>query len=637
MKKILLFVFYLVIFFNLFSQKVEKNILEHTARNYFYALGADTVGLKYSTVMNFKDVSYYLVKNKKGHFLIMSNNYYGIPIIGYGNYVGKQIPEQLKFLLRNYSKIIEVKKISYKKQWLQYSKKVKAIKSKSDFLIQVKWNQGAGWNKYCPVDSSGPGDHVYAGCVAVSMAQAMSVFDYPAIGEGSWSYNTDKYGTLTADFGNTQYHWNLMSHNSPDDYNALLLYHCGVSVNMQYSASGSGAYTYDVADALKKYFKYAQSVKYVSRSSYSDDDWISLLKSEIDAHRPIVYSGDDGTGKVGHAFDLDGYDVNDYFHVNWGWSGSLNGYFSIDKLEPGNGDNFSFHCAAVIGIHPKGGPTDIKLSSDFFIDTLKPGDTIAQITVVDPDDNAPYTYKVSSAESGVNCPFYTSDDGFLLLKTKVSADNTQFLDINIKVTDALGKYIVKEFLILVRKENYPPYDLLVNEYQIPYRFDVDSLVAIFRTKDPDKNQSFVYTLVPDNGDSYNNNLFFIKGDSLFANTNFKQYLDKKVSIYARTTDPYGEYFEKKFVFSVVENYTAIKEKISKDLSIYPNPTNSGYIFVSSNTEKIKSLSIFDVYGRKIFYEKSNNNNIQVKLSYKGVFFVKIRTNKNTYFKKIIYR
>ncbi len=47
-------------------------------------------------------------------------------------------------------------------------------------FIKVKWNQGAGWNMFCPMDEDGPGGHAYVGCVAVAMAQAMSVYEYPA-------------------------------------------------------------------------------------------------------------------------------------------------------------------------------------------------------------------------------------------------------------------------------------------------------------------------------------------------------------------------------------------------------------------------------------------------------------------------
>ena len=47
---------------------------------------------------------------------------------------------------------------------------------------------------------------------------------------------------------------------------------------------------------------------------------------------PVYYSGSDVDGNGGHAFVCDGYDENDLFHFNWGWSGSGDGFFAIDEL-----------------------------------------------------------------------------------------------------------------------------------------------------------------------------------------------------------------------------------------------------------------------------------------------------------------
>jgi hypothetical protein len=116
---------------------------------------------------------------------------------------------------------------------------------------------------------------------------------------------------------------------------ATLMYHCGVSVDMNYgvgSKGGSGAQTLDVVDALKTYFGYPTSVEGKYRSSYSDAQWKTLLKGELDASRPIQYAGTGSGG--GHSFVCDGYDNNDFFHFNWGWSGSSDGYFSINNLNP---------------------------------------------------------------------------------------------------------------------------------------------------------------------------------------------------------------------------------------------------------------------------------------------------------------
>lgn len=64
----------------------------------------------------------------------------------------------------------------------------------------------------------------------------------------------------------------------------------------------------------------------------------------------MTYRGNDSDGTGGHAFVLDGVQGTDYFHFNWGWSGSYNGYFYLDNLNPSY--NFTYNQAAGIGIEP---------------------------------------------------------------------------------------------------------------------------------------------------------------------------------------------------------------------------------------------------------------------------------------------
>ena len=85
----------------------------------------------------------------------------------------------------------------------------------------------------------------------------------------------------------------------------------------------------------------------VNRSSYSTDAWNLLIKTELDRLRPVYYNGQGDAG--GHAFVCDGYDANNYFHFNWGWSGSNNGYFLLSNLNPSTYE-FNSQQAAIIGV-----------------------------------------------------------------------------------------------------------------------------------------------------------------------------------------------------------------------------------------------------------------------------------------------
>lgn len=195
-------------------------------------------------------------------------------------------------------------------------------------LIQQKWNQDAPYNLLCP--SGCP-----TGCVATAMAQIMKYWEWPLTGTGEHSYYCAGYGVQSANFGETTYQWANMldvygGFSSEEERMAVavLMYHCGVAMNMQYEPSGSGAFSADVPEAISTYFSYTEHAKHITKSGYNFDEWLYLLKGYLNQMIPLYYSGQSSSG--GHAFICDGYDVDDLFHFNWGWGGSDNGYFVID-------------------------------------------------------------------------------------------------------------------------------------------------------------------------------------------------------------------------------------------------------------------------------------------------------------------
>lgn len=91
------------------------------------------------------------------------------------------------------------------------------------------------------------------------------------------------------------------------------------SVHMSFMPSGeAGAYSQAVAGALINHFGYDTGIAYKKREYYSTPQWIAMIKTELDAGRPVFYSASNEDGKGGHAFVCDGYDSEDYFHFNWG-------------------------------------------------------------------------------------------------------------------------------------------------------------------------------------------------------------------------------------------------------------------------------------------------------------------------------
>jgi hypothetical protein len=317
-------------------------------------------------------------------FVVMAADDCVQPILGYsltGKFVAEDMPENMIWWLQGYNDEIQsavenktkptVETAKLWKELVEGNSKVAKATVVVAPLIQTKWNQNKYYNSLCPAVSDGPDGHAYTGCVATAMAQVMKYWSYPAHGIGSHSYSWNGQ-TLSADFGATNYDWANMADayeyyyvNGTDQYAnwlpepsveeiaavATLMYHCGVSVDMSYGGSstgGSAAPNAYVATALKNYFNYSSAIEYKEKSRtntstnpwvtttyYTDAEWISMLKTELDASRPMQYGGSDPNGYSGHAFVCDGYDNSNYFHFNWGWAGHYNGYFTISNLNTG--------------------------------------------------------------------------------------------------------------------------------------------------------------------------------------------------------------------------------------------------------------------------------------------------------------
>jgi hypothetical protein len=233
-------------------------------------------------------------------------------------------------------------------------------------MLATTWAQDPLYNQLCPYDSTNNGQCV-TGCVATAMAQIMKFWSYPAQGTGSFTYVDSQsnhgywynIGRLSADFGATTYQWSQMPLSLSDQNQdvAQLMYQCGVSVAMNYSAHGSSAYVQYggnpcAMNSFTAYFGYdATTIQYVQKSNYTDANWQTLIVNELNAGRPVLYSGQD-TGNIGgHAWVCDGYDVNGNLHMNWGWGGMDNGYFLTSDLDPG-AENWSWSDVAIIGIKP---------------------------------------------------------------------------------------------------------------------------------------------------------------------------------------------------------------------------------------------------------------------------------------------
>ena len=298
---------------------------------------------------------YHVIIFKNQGWVIVASDDVSIPVIAYSReskFLLSEFPPAFSSWMdatkKNISHAFVNKHIqleSTKTEWDKFSvdinrfERIPTQRNSVSPLLSTKWNQGSGYNDLCPKDINGPNGKAYAGCVATAMAQVMKYYNFPTKGFGTHSFLPEshpEYGNQYANFGSTTYNWNSMSLNSSNSHVALLIYHCAVSVDMDFGPDGSGANTRtDAKNALKNYFKYDESITYLYKENYNDNDWQNLLIEELNEGHPVIYSGRDSTS--GHSFICDGYQSNSYFHFNWGWGGYLDGYFYLNDLTPGSG------------------------------------------------------------------------------------------------------------------------------------------------------------------------------------------------------------------------------------------------------------------------------------------------------------
>lgn len=236
-------------------------------------------------------------------------------------------------------------------------------------MLTTRWNQDEPYNLLCPKSEQFDATCA-AGCVATAMAQIMKFHEWPAVGIGSNSYNW-KYiyngisceGSDALDFSSISFDWDNMldiyTSESTDEQRtavATLVHACGVAVNMNYTPSMSGASMYDALTGLCNYFDYP-SASLRPRDYYNSSEWEEMVYGELAAGRPVFYDGN--SQGSGHAFVCDGYSDDGYFHINWGWGGSSDGYFLLTVLNPptlgiggGSQSGFNFNQNVIINIAP---------------------------------------------------------------------------------------------------------------------------------------------------------------------------------------------------------------------------------------------------------------------------------------------
>lgn len=310
-----------------------------------------------------------------GGFMIKATSKNVPEIIGYsesGYFDPENIPDNMKTWLQGYVKEAEYADRLAARGVSLKSASTRAVGSVEPF-VQTKWDQGKPFNDLAPLVD---GKSTWSGCTAAATAQCMALYKFPDVGEGTADFvTTTNQLHITGDLRDYPLEWDktLLEYKSwgEDAYTqqdaeviSKIYYSIDLAIKMDFDPNGSGAYLIDASRALVQNYGYDKEIMYLHRYYFSDNDWHYIITNELKHKRPLIY---EGFGNSGHAFVFDGYQTREddiYYHVNWGWGGSADGYFRLNALEPFGASNegykFNESQGAVIGIQPENNTCDFE-------------------------------------------------------------------------------------------------------------------------------------------------------------------------------------------------------------------------------------------------------------------------------------
>ena len=207
-------------------------------------------------------------------------------------------------------------------------------------MLETEWNQDSPYNILSPsyIDYD---RRSVTGCVPIAIAQILKYHEWPIAGIGTQIYkdvNGHLRATLKADFS-FPFEWNLIENNyaMTDETNittselavARLAMEMGVLVNANYEPRGTGASINKIKNYLYLYLGYSKDAQhdyFTSQDPLSMQILYMRLHDDMASKRPALVAIPD------HLFVADGLgtiDNLDYYHFNYGWGGSENGWYLL--------------------------------------------------------------------------------------------------------------------------------------------------------------------------------------------------------------------------------------------------------------------------------------------------------------------
>ena len=291
---------------------------------------------------------YYIFNIKGGGFIIVSGEDHATPVLGYsdkGHIDVLNLPDPLKCILDDYKADIEyllTHDIQSPKSFNQSFQEPSVVVAP---MTKSTWGQYEPYYNLCPMLD---GKHSKVGCSAIAVAQTFYFWQFPTSCDSLPAYFSIRLNDTVPALPPTVFNydlilpsyaeWDMQTHSAIQGVYteeqvyevAKLCRYCGQMLKMNYSPTGSGS-TVKRIDVFKN-LGYNSRVSTLYRQFYNDSEWVELIKAELNAGRLVVYGGKVPVSGSPHAFIIDGYDSEDYLHVNWGWYGISDGWFQISAM-----------------------------------------------------------------------------------------------------------------------------------------------------------------------------------------------------------------------------------------------------------------------------------------------------------------
>lgn len=315
---------------------------------------------------------YYIFNIKGGGFVIVSGEDHATPVLGYsdkGHIDILNLPEPLKCILGDYKADIEYLLTHDIKTPKSFNQSIQEPSIVVAPMTKATWGQYEPYYNQCPMVN---GVHCKVGCSAIATAQALYFWQFPKSSDGVPAYFSSKLNDTVPALPPTVFNydlmlpsyseWDMQTHSAiqgvyteEQAYEvAKLCRYCGQMLHMNYSPTGSTSLVKRI-DALKE-IGYNSRAKTLYRQFYNDTEWVGFMKEELNAGRIVVYGGKDPVKGTGHAFIFDGYDSEDYLHLNLGWHGQSNGWYQISAINviylDGSTRSYSASNSFIQGLEP---------------------------------------------------------------------------------------------------------------------------------------------------------------------------------------------------------------------------------------------------------------------------------------------